>query len=369
MSLSMHGTRGTATGWEELRDGDPLQLGLLSALPRGKCRGSCSSSVGGAGGEIFWAVLLPGGWRLCPAERRDPRGVRCSAPLLPALPLPTCRPPAPAELGTALVPQRRARSCPRDTAPVPCRGLRVHGHPPHLPCIAGHRAVLSSSDPGHQNLGCPPKRSTPSGTSRHTRVSASVPTPALTPLSGTTPAGPRSYLCSVARSCPPGPGPRQWPRGGGRARAAAEPTSGGRPQGVHPPGCPRCPLLRARAGATRLSPPGGSGIVCRWDNPQGRATPGAASTLRGAKPRLCCPHAWASSLGARRGRRAGGGPVRRPRRQCRLQPGSRHLNEKLVVGEEESRLLGELLSFAQPSARRLWGGIFFTFFFLSFNFW
>lgn len=47
--------------------------------------------------------------------------------------------------------------------------------------------------------------------------------------------GPGSYLCSAATSCRPGQGPRRRPSGGGRPRAAARPTWGGWPQGVHPP--------------------------------------------------------------------------------------------------------------------------------------
>lgn len=80
--------------------------------------------------------------------------------------------------------------------------------------------------------------------------------------------------------------------------------------------------------------------------PRGRVTPGC----RTPAPRPC--FAWASPPGA------GGGLPGRPPRQCRLQPAHRHLNERSVVGEEESRLLRGLLSFAQPSGRRLWGGIF-----------
>lgn len=53
----------------------------------------------------------------------------------------------------------------------------------------------------------------------------------------------------------------------------------------------------------------------------------------------------------------------------------RHLNGKTAVGEEEPRSFRELLSCAQPSGRRLWGGIlflscfaFFLFFFFSLPF-
>jgi len=46
-----------------------------------------------------------------------------------------------------------------------------------------------------------------------------------------------------------------------------------------------------------------------------------------------------------------------------LAAAHRHLNGKTAVGEEEPRSFGELLSCAQPSGRRLWGGILFFFFF------
>lgn len=130
VSLSMQGPRGTATGWEEPGDADPLWLGLLLALPCWKCCGSSSSSAGGAGRGIFREVLLPGGWRLCLAEHRDPQGVHCSSPfLLPALPLPTSVPSA-----------SRDGHC---FCAVP--GAAGAGTtPPRLPCIAGHRTMLSS---------------------------------------------------------------------------------------------------------------------------------------------------------------------------------------------------------------------------------
>lgn len=99
---------------------------------------------------------------------------------------------------------------------------------------------------------------------------------------------------------------------------------------------------------------------------QGTAVSGtchAALLLRcfwGAKPQLCCHPAWALPPGARQGWRERG---------WRGQPGEaaeavpaaaccRHLKEKFLVGEEESWLLGELLSFAQPSGKQLWGGVF-----------
>ena len=119
-------------------------------------------------------------------------------------------------------------------------------------------------------------------------------------------ASPSSYLCSAASSCHP----CHTPTGGGQPRAAAGPTWGCL-GGAQPSGC-SCIVRRSRAEG-RLSLP-----------------------LRGH-----CPAAGCAGLAA----------------------AHRHLNGKTAVGEEEPRSFRELLSCAQPSGRRLLGGILFFFFF------
>lgn len=128
-------------------------------------------------------------------------------------------------------------------------------------------------------------------------------------------AGPSSYLCSAATSCRPKQGPRRRPSGGGRPRAAARPTWGGWPQGVHP--------LRWMDGWMLTAP----GALAWSSHGAAASTPqGEAAVGRGLTPISCVPL---------RGHHAGCWGCRGGCRAVWAQPACRHLNGK-TRGERRS---------------------------------